>query len=883
MLYNFQKGTLARGGVRTCPRPPAGRDPREERRVDMAKQIRRTAAGLTVLLLLTGLLPVQTFAASAEESAVQEAARLVWENTSVHDSEEAAPASGKEYPEKFDLRAADFDGDGELENYVTPVKDQSPFGTCWGFAAVAAAETSILTELGKPYDEVPLDLSEHHLAWFTRTPLDDEEESQNGEGIYVPGAEEDSAVRLNTGGLPVTATSMFSSAVGPMNEADFPYRGKEGITVKDRSGNPAYYSAEDDWSLEEKDRWGTIAELEESYMLPSPASFVTDEETGLSEYVYNPAGTEAIKEQLMAGRPVEIAFCADVSMPGEISKEAYINPATWAHYTPMIYLEGETDAAANHAVTIIGWDDTYAPSNFSRRNPLPPGPGAWIVKNSWGAADQKFPNKFDWGINGYFYLSYYDHSLTLPESLNFSLDYFDTEGEFYIGQYDFLPSSGGSYVRFDQPASMANVFHMEDPTILYTLSFQTESPNTTTTFQVYKLNEDFTSPTDGELVYTQTKSYRYGGYHRANLEERIVFPADTWFSVVVTSRTADGQYEVVSDYHYSKLMMDIYGELTGEQYMYGVGVINPGESFLSFPSQSGETLWADWSDVVAQAEADSLEELEAAGLTELREALAAAEETYNAAFDAYYEKHPNADQTTLPAELRTLYADCEEKGDALYELLMQAEGGELNNCAMFVQDNFPITAALDPIYFTDVGVGKGETPHWAASAISEAQRLGLMSGRSQETFAPDEPMTRAMAVTALYAMAGEPETAGGGFPDVSPDAWYAKAAAWAAVKGITGGELDGGFHPDDPVTREELATFLYRFAASQGHDMSAGADLQGYADAGKISGYAVPAVRWAVASGLLGGTGRSMLDPAGAATRAQAASLLVRFYQETVE
>ncbi len=793
----------------------------------MNHPFKKTLAALLTVLLAAAPLSAPALAAE-EEDVVAQAAILVRDNLSQPDSAVAAPASGKSYPATFDLRAVDLNGDGEPENYVTPVKCQNPFGTCWGFAAIAAAETSILTEMGTPYDDqAPLDLSERHLAWFAGTPLPESHSTQGGEGIYHPGAEESSAAHF-AGGNALTATSIFSSTVGPVPEALAPYHGKEGKIDYTSDGEPGQYSADDDWSLDDSLRQFTSAPLEESYLLPSPATFVKDETENTYRYVYNPAGAEAIKSELMAGRAVSIVFHSDQSQPGHLSEDVYINPETWAQYTYTSSLEGEKGATINHAVTIVGWDDDYAVSNFTADNPLPPGPGAWIVKNSWGAAGQEFPNNYDWGVDGYFYLSYYDHTITTPESLNFYTDLIrnaqaGAKQELGVAKYDYLPVFGDlvRYVHLDKPASMANVLHVDEsdgPVSLRSLSFQTETPNTNVTFEVYLLRDGYATPTDGEMVCTQTKSYPYGGYHQIELVDRPVFPVGSSFSIVVTCQGADGQYELANERYQSKLMADIAGEL-GASLAYGVGVINPGESFMSFTDADGTVRWADWSAVVAKATENSMASMEQAGLSQVRKQASEANQALEAAYAAYLADHPEAaDSQEVPEELLPYLTAFQEANQAVNDLLDAAtSGGELDGFALYASDNFPVAATLEREPFTDLGLGQDETPHWAARAVDMARRLGLMRGESDTLFVPDAPVSRAMAAQILYNLAGQPEAAAApSFPDVAADAWYAPAVAWAAQTGVVQGYDNGSFGPEDPVTREQLASLIYRYEQSRG-------------------------------------------------------------------
>ena len=156
---------------------------------------------------------------------------------------------------------------------------------------------------------------------------------------------------------------------------------------------------------------------------------------------------------------------------------------------------------------------------------------------------------------------------------------------------------------------------------------------------------------------------------------------------------------------------------------------------------------------------------------------------------------------------------------------------------------------------------------------------GLMNGTSKNLFSPGSAATRGMLVTILYRLENEPRCFGGvTFPDVAPGAYYEKAVIWASQNSIVSGYTDGTFRPDAPVTREQLASILYRYTRYRGLDVSAGetADLSGYADVRAISDYALPAMRWAFGEGILQGS-NGKLQPSGLATRAQLAAMLHRY------
>ncbi len=173
---------------------------------------------------------------------------------------------------------------------------------------------------------------------------------------------------------------------------------------------------------------------------------------------------------------------------------------------------------------------------------------------------------------------------------------------------------------------------------------------------------------------------------------------------------------------------------------------------------------------------------------------------------------------------------------------------------------------------------------WFYDSVAFAVRNGLFSGASATTFSPHEPMTRAMLVTVLYRLEGEPSVTGAnGFTDVGSGEWYTDAVIWAHAEGIVAGCGGGLFGPDDNITREQMAGILYNYAKHKGYDVTAATDLAAYTDAAEISGWAQSAVKWANAGGLIAGTTPATLDPAGTATRAQVASILMRFVEGFAE
>ncbi|MBQ4566081.1 MAG: S-layer homology domain-containing protein, partial [Oscillospiraceae bacterium] len=171
---------------------------------------------------------------------------------------------------------------------------------------------------------------------------------------------------------------------------------------------------------------------------------------------------------------------------------------------------------------------------------------------------------------------------------------------------------------------------------------------------------------------------------------------------------------------------------------------------------------------------------------------------------------------------------------------------------------------------------------WYSDAVEYAVENGLFNGMSKNTFEPDTSMTRAMLVTVLWRYAGEPAEGENTFTDVPAGLWYTDAVAWAAHNNIVSGVGDNKFDPNGNITREQMATILYRYASSQGLDTSAKADLSAFPDAGNISGYAQSPLGWAVAEGLIKGSDGKLL-PQGNATRAQVATILMRFIENVMK
>lgn len=178
--------------------------------------------------------------------------------------------------------------------------------------------------------------------------------------------------------------------------------------------------------------------------------------------------------------------------------------------------------------------------------------------------------------------------------------------------------------------------------------------------------------------------------------------------------------------------------------------------------------------------------------------------------------------------------------------------------------------------FSDV-----KSADWFYEPIEYAYENGLMTGTSSNIFSPNLTTTRGMIVTILHRMEGEPAAKAAGFSDVQRSRYYAPAIDWASANGIVSGYGDGFFGPEDPITREQMASIMYRYSEYKGYDTSASSSLDRFKDGSSVSSYAREVMRWAVGSGLLSGRSEDTLVPQGQTTRAEAATILMR-YCETI-
>ena len=527
----------------------------------------------------------------------------------VHAENTASEPVTDSYPDSFDLRNVDG------KSYITPIRLQNPFGTCWAHGAIAAAESSLIAS---GLADTTVDLSEKHLIYFYNSYIDDPNSSQNGEGIYflnLSESDKETSTYKYTAGTNSDVTAVLSSGMGPVSEhftdpesgeslyEVFGYRGLRGervyrnvATAYDEEGQPVassfqsrpvWYSEQDDWSIPENYRFYQSFRLKDSFILPTPAGRNAE-----GKYEFHPEGVNAIKQQMYEyHRAVSISYYAESFIPGQDTDPAakkYIS-SSWAHYT------NDESLYTTHGVAIVGWDDNYPKENFTTE---PEGNGAFLVKNSWGNDFNDYPyNGYrHWGLpegqdgvpydkdakaasdkaTGYFWLSYYDRTITDPET--FAFDKSTADQRTYIAQTDLVTHK--TYMEYDEDGiKTANVFEAEATAELNGISVVTCAADTKISYEVYLLGESHDGPEDGIKIAEGSESFEYGGFHLIYLKTPTVVPKGQKYSVVIQATSETGDY-----FSFCAQYMDpAYGNEL-------ITVVNEDESWLYIRDE-----WLDYS------------------------------------------------------------------------------------------------------------------------------------------------------------------------------------------------------------------------------------------------------------------------------------------------
>lgn len=391
--------------------------------------------------------------------------------------------------------------DSRTTNRITPVKNQNPWGTCWAFAAISQAETTLInnggTINGATATSLNTNLSERHLAYFFYHSVTDPLGNTAGDSttnLY--------SNYLSLGGNSVFTTFALAKGVGAADESVAPYSNSS-TTPSNLDNNLAYYDT---------------AHLENAYWI-------------------NLTDRSDVKSAIMRYGSVAISYYMQNISSTPDDSDPYFKYSTAAYYQ-------NANTTQNHAVTIVGWNDGYSRSNF---NTNPGSDGAWLVKNSWSTS---------WGNAGYFWISYADTSITTSDSKAFVFD-FDSSSN-YDHNYQYDGSFGICYDSVNNGGSIANVYTASGNTngsgeTLNAVSFALYDTNVNYSIQIYKNLTNASNPTSGTamLATPVTGTTSYTGYYTIPLSSGISLSEGNTFSVVITlSKIGASSVRYFVDYSY---------------------------------------------------------------------------------------------------------------------------------------------------------------------------------------------------------------------------------------------------------------------------------------------------------------------------------------------
>ncbi len=851
----------------------------------------RFFAMLLSLLLLVGMLSVMTLAAQPEEPTIEE---LVQE-TDKYNSDSRSMVRGGDYSVKTEKSSLPAAYNSAALGYWSSIRHQGEYGLCWVHAAIASCETYMIKH-GIPVGSggAPaandIDLSEYHLAWFAYSDAYD-------------------ALGMLAGDKTTCTSDLgYFNAGGNSRMTSFTLMRWTGL-ASEQTPALAYANVSPNGLSSEYAYQYNVAHVQDCIWI-------------------NTADRDAVKAAVMEYGAGSISYYHDDAYGS--GKGAY-------------FYNGEHDV--NHDAAIIGWDDNYSKENFTGKA-KPANDGAWIVKNSWHtnigdggyfyisyedttslkgistfyaveSVDNYEKNYQYDGTNGHFIFSVVngesvaniftakDEEQLLAVALSnedagleYTLKIYKgvkddpATGTLVATQSGVFPYAGYHTVKLDKPVDLqagerfAVAFTLNNPSsdkarigistsgkIDGWLNWNNAAEEGTTYWWTYQNNawNDLNTLNMGPINF-RIKAYT-GCAHTNTSKQTVTEP----------NCTETGSEQTLCNDCGKVLSVTTIAAL-GHAWDDGVVTVEPTET-----KEGVKTF------TCTRCKETKTERIPALNHTHSYTATVTAPTCTDKGYtthtcecgDSYKDTYVDALGHAYGEWTQTKAPTCTEKGEEKHAC-SRCDASETREIAALGHDYKDGVCtrcgekdpnAAPPVAYADVS-----EKAWYYDAVQYATRNGLMNGVGGNKFDPNGGMTRAMLVTVLWRYEGQPMGYENKFTDVNAKSgsWYIDAVAWAAENGIVNGIGSNKFDPNGKITREQMAAILFRYANKKGIDTSKRGNLNTFPDANNVSAWAKDAVQWTVAEGIINGSDGKLL-PKGNATRAQVATILMRFIENIVK
>ena len=413
------------------------------------------------------------------------------------------------------------------QGYITPVKNQGQWGICWAFSSTAISEASLIKEFPDKYKADTLDLSENLFSYMISHPS--VYGKLNSSGDYAKYTASSNTEYLTAGGNVWNAGLALMNGIGPYYEnSQYPYSsyGTPGIVNKSFTESEYY-------------------ELRDSGMAKLTGLYVAN--------INQNNSNDQLKELILTYGAASLSYC-DAGSYGKFGSDG----SSYYYYCPEEY-------TSNHAVTVVGWDDSIPASAFKT---APAGNGAWLIKNSWGDDSRD---------NGYFWLSYYDKSImTSGVAYDYTVDGAD---DYYDTLYSYDGGNSSSWFGYGLSTMYgSNVFTAEDASNITGAAVYT-SKGMDIELSVYTGLKDKTNPTSGTKAATATKeNVGYEGYYSLQFDSSVKVQKGDTFAIVAKITNNSGSARIYSEFSYN---------MNGLTYTLNT---NKGESYYTYDPDS---FWDD--------------------------------------------------------------------------------------------------------------------------------------------------------------------------------------------------------------------------------------------------------------------------------------------------